>query len=121
MLQFVESSLTTSQKTKAQLTQIDEKGEKGEPAFSVANINIKDTQGIQVLQDQCQQLATALDLNCETILGIEKHLASLALDSGPKDWTDTDLPALSGQLRFQMKRVDHLLQRLDGTIALVSL
>lgn len=100
------------QKSKAQLTKIGQNGDAESPS---AAIRIEDTQEIQVLQDKCQQLAHVLEMDFEVIERLQYHFASLSA-------TDRSVESLGASLsegKVQLKRVDRLLQRLDGTIALV--
>ncbi|KAF2099469.1 hypothetical protein NA57DRAFT_74969 [Rhizodiscina lignyota] len=102
--------------TKAQLTQMDEKGD---PILPAANIGIADTQGIQVLQDKCEQLAHALELDCQVLQELQRQFTHLPTGDGSDGPADLNyLLSLSGEAGVQVKRVDRLLKRLDGTIAL---
>jgi len=91
--------------------------ESPEAPFSVNSLRIEDAQEIQVLQDKCQQLAHVLDLNCELIRELRRHLERI---SAPDSCAES-LVSLLSESTVHAKRADRLLKRLDGTIALVRL
>ncbi|KAF2108837.1 hypothetical protein BDV96DRAFT_692342 [Lophiotrema nucula] len=100
-------------KSRAQLTKVIESQE---PSFSLDDIRIEDAQEIQVLQDKCQQLAHVLDLNCELLRQLRKHLDRISASRSCAE----SLVSLLSESTIHVKRADRLLKRLDGTIALTQ-
>src|SRR4051812_321197 len=92
----------SEQKNKAQLTRVCENGE---PTSPLANIGIEDAQEIQVLQDKCQHLAQVLNLDCEVLRLLPKHLAKLANRQGVCD----PMQSLLSEGMIQAKRIKMLL------------
>ena len=79
------------------------------------SLRIEDAQEIQVLQDKCQQLAHVLDLNCELLRQLQRHLEHISASNSCAE----NLVSLLSESTVHVKRADRLLKRLDGTIALV--
>lgn len=102
-------------KDKAQLTRMDDKGEKG---TSTADIRFEDTQEIQVLQDKCQQVAHDFDMDRKIIQDMQSQFAAMHSDAAQEPESDFIL-ALVAEADIQMRRVNSMLKRLDGTIALI--
>jgi len=103
-------------KSKSQLTRINEKGEF---AGSMTGVRIEDTQEIQVLQDKCQQMVHVLTLNETVLRGKVNELASsFPLYDGQESLEIHSLHSLVSEAGIHVTRVNHLLKRLDGTIAL---
>jgi len=94
---------------------MDEKGEKG---TSTADIRFEDTQDIQVLQDKCQQVAHDFDMDRKVIQDMQSQFAAMHSDAAQEPESDFIL-ALVAEANIQMSRVNSMLKRLDGTIALV--
>lgn len=105
------------QKDKAQLTRMDEKGERDR---SMADVRFEDTQEIQVIQDKCQQLAHVFDVNRTVLKNMELRFATIPPANGTQEVDESDfVNSLILESTIQMSRVDSMLKRLDGTIALV--
>lgn len=105
------------QKDKAQLTRMDEKGEMDD---SLSNIQFEDTQEIQVLQDKCQQLGHVFDMDRAILQNMHCRIQKLLAINDTLEEAELDLiSALIAEADIQMGRVNSLLKRLDGTVALV--
>jgi hypothetical protein len=105
------------QKDKAQLTRMDEKGEMD---GLLSNIQFEDTQEIQVLQDKCQQLGHVFDMDRTVLQDMYGRIQTLPVINDALDETESDfISALIAEANIQMGRVNSLLKRLDGTVALV--
>jgi hypothetical protein len=104
-------------KDKAQLTRMDEKGEMD---GLLSNIQFEDTQEIQVLQDKCQQLGHVFDMDRTVLQDMYGRIQTLPVINDALDETESDfISALIAEANIQMGRVNSLLKRLDGTVALV--
>jgi hypothetical protein len=109
--------LTIKQKNKSQLTRMDEKGESD---VSMADVRFEDTQEIQVVQDKCQQLAHVFDVNRMVLRDMEARIATIPSTHGTQSIDESDfVHSLISESNIQMNRINSMLQRLDGTIALV--
>jgi hypothetical protein len=95
--------------------------EKGEQDSSIADVRFEDTQEIQVVQDKCQQLAHVFHMNRTILHDIETRFATIPSADGTQNLAEPDfVRSLILESNIQMNRVNSLLKRLDGTIALVS-
>jgi len=104
-------------KDKAQLTRMDEKGERDR---SLAEVRFEDTQEIQFVQDKCQQLAHVFDVNRTVLKNMEIRYATIPPANGTQDVDESDfVHSLILESNIQMNRVSSMLKRLDGTIALI--
>ena len=84
------------------------------------DIQFEDTQEIQVLQDKCQQLAHLFGID-RTILQdmLNRLLTTNAVEESRIRAEADSMSAVLAEANIQMSRVENLLKRLDGTIALV--
>ena len=106
------------QKHKAQLTELDEKGGNN---VSLADLRFEDTQEIQVLQDKCQQLAHLSQMSQMILQSMSSRFEVLcSINSLPDDGEPSFTLKLLAEADHQMCKIDNILKRLDGTIALVS-
>ena len=105
------------QKDKAHLTRVDEKGEND---MVMTDIQFEDTQEIQVLQDKCQQLAHLFGMDRTILRDMLDQLLTTTDANEGQNRSEADLmSAMVVEANTQMSRVENLLKRLDGTIALV--
>lgn len=94
--------------------------EKGEREMSMADVRFEDTQEIQVVQDKCQQLAHVFNMNRTILQDMETRFATIPPINGTQDVAELDfVQSLILESNIQMNRVNSMLKRLDGTIALV--
>ena len=94
--------------------------EKGEIDDSLSNIQFEDTQEIQVLQDKCQQLSHVFDMDRAILQNMHRRIQTLPAINDTLEEAELDLiSALIAEADIQMGRVNSLLKRLDGTVALV--
>lgn len=94
--------------------------EKGERDVSIADVRFEDTQEIQVIQDKCQQLSHVFSMNRTILQDIEQRLNTIpSFDTG-NNVADLDfLKSLILDADIQISRIENILKRLHGTIALV--
>ena len=105
------------QKDKAQLTRVDEKGGND---IVMTDIQFEDTQEIQVLQDKCQQLAHLFGMDRTILRDMQTRLLTTTPIDERRGRAEADfMSAMVAEANTQMSRVNNLLKRLDGTIALV--
>jgi hypothetical protein len=105
------------QKDKAQLTRVDEKG--GNDTV-MTNIQFEDTQEIQVLQDKCQQLAHLFGMDRTILQDMQNRLLTTTRTDDRQGRAEADFMSdMVAEANIQMSRINNLLKRLDGTIALV--
>lgn len=105
------------QKDKAHLTRVDERGEND---TVMTDIQFEDTQEIQVLQDKCQQLAHLFGMDRTILRDMLNRLLTITDANESQNRSEADLmSAMVVEANIQMSRVENLLKRLDGTIALV--
>lgn len=94
--------------------------EKGERNTSIADVCFEDIQEIQVVQDKCQQLSHVFNLNRTVLQDMEDRLDILPFVQAAKDVADFEfIHSLVLEANIQISRIESLLKRLDGTIALV--
>ncbi|KAI9678977.1 MAG: hypothetical protein M1822_007403 [Bathelium mastoideum] len=86
---------------------------------STANLCVKDTQSIQFLQDQSQQLAYALEMDRNVLQNMRTRLDMMPGADTTCEGSVDHISALVADSNIQMGRVDSMLRRLDGTIALI--
>ena len=106
----------SSQKDKAHLTQIDENGRND---TVMTDIQFKDTQEIQVLQDKCQQLAHLFGMDRTILRNVQSHFLSMTVNNCQGRAEIDFMSGMVAEADIQMGRIENLLKRLDGTIALV--
>jgi hypothetical protein len=117
ILKMTTAQLTIKQKNKSQLTRMDEKGETD---VSMADVRFEDTQEIQVVQDKCQQLAHVFDVNRTVLRDMETRIATIPPTNGTQSVDESDfVQSLISESNIQMNRINSMLKRLAGTIALV--
>ena len=106
-----------SQKDRAQLTRV---GGKGQNDTGLTGIRFEDTQEIQVLQDKCQQSAHLFGMDRTILQGMQNRLLTTMSNSKRQGCAEADfMSGMVAEANVQMSRVENLLRRLDGTIALV--
>jgi hypothetical protein len=94
--------------------------ETGEKEKSMADVRFEDTQEIQVVQDKCQQLCHVFNMNRTILQDMEIRFATIPSVSGTQDVAELEfVQSLISESNIQMNRVNSMLKRLDGTIALV--
>lgn len=104
-------------KDKAQLTWVDEKGAND---IVMTDIQFEDTQEIQVLQDKSQQLAHLFGMDRTILRDMLNRLLTTTATNESQSRAEADfMSAMLAEADIQMSRVENLLRRLDGTIALV--
>lgn len=87
----------------------------------MADIQFEDTQEIQVLQDKSQQLAHLFGMDRAILREVQSRLPTIGVISGAQDPLETNfMSSMVTEADIQMSRIDNLLKRLEGTIALVS-
>ena len=99
---------------------MDEKGFQSDP--KVGGVHFKDTQDIQVLQNKCQVLAHALEIDRNILQNLLIRLPEAVHISGIRANVDlTPIFSLLSRTDLERAQVDNILKRLDGKIVLVRL
>lgn len=94
--------------------------EKGVRDISVADVRFEDTQEIQVIQDKCQQLFHVFNMNRTILRDMVDRLGVVPSIDTANNVADLDfIKSLILEADIQISRVESLLRRMDGTIALV--